>query len=400
MTELRPGDASLLRKVNTQVTLAALRRAGVATLTQLGRVTGLSRQTVEAVLDELGERGYVREVPPDEGVMGRPARRFGFRADAGYVVGVEVGGEAIVAALADLNGEVIAWERAEVSGDAAAHERLEAAERAALRCVDGAGVARRRIWTVAAGTSGIVDRTGRVSLSITLPGWTGVDLAGLAGRWFGCTALAANDANLAALAEHWRGSAQHAADVVYVLIGHRAGAGILIGGRLHPGRSGAAGEIGTLRQVGWEDAARELVKDASAAEVFEAALGVSATRCAGWTATPRTWPSAPRRSSWPSTPTCWSSAGVRARRRRAARTAAPAPGRAVRERAGGGDLHVRRRGGGDRRGTPGARPRRTRDPGALKAPAILRAPGHQKAPVILRAPGHQKAPVILRAPGH
>ncbi|MCK2219521.1 ROK family transcriptional regulator [Actinomadura sp. ATCC 31491] len=272
MTELRPGDASLLRKVNTQVTLRALRRAGVATLTQLGRVTGLSRQTVEAVLDELGERGYVREVPPDEGAMGRPARRFGFRADAGYVVGVEVGGEAMVAALADLNGEVIAWERAEVSGDAAAHVRLEAAREAALRVVDGAGVPRPHVWAVAAGTSGIVDRTGTVSLSITLPGWTGVDLAGLAGRWFGCAALAANDANLAALAEHWRGSAQHADDVVYVLIGHRAGAGVLIGGRLHPGRRGAAGEIGTLRQVGWEDAARELVKDAPAGEVFAAAL--------------------------------------------------------------------------------------------------------------------------------
>ncbi|TDE32050.1 ROK family transcriptional regulator [Nonomuraea mesophila] len=272
MTELRPGDASLLRKVNTRATLSALRREGVATLTQLGRITGLSRQTVEAVLDELGERGYVKEVPPDEGAMGRPARRFGFRADAGHVVGVEVGGDTIVAALADLGGEVIAWERAEVDADAAAHERLDAARRACLACVDGAGVARTRVWAVAAGTSGIVDRTGRVSLSITLPGWTGVDLAGLAGRWFGCTALAANDANLAALAEHWRGSAQHASDVVYVMMGRRVGAGILIGGRLHPGRAGAAGEIGTLRQVGWEDAARELVKGASAAEVFEAAL--------------------------------------------------------------------------------------------------------------------------------
>ncbi|MFI6627999.1 ROK family protein [Nonomuraea fuscirosea] len=272
MTELRPGDASLLRKVNTQVTLRALRREGVTTLTRLGRVTGLSRQTVEAVLDELGERGYVRELPPDEGVMGRPARRFAFRADAGHVVGVEVGGDAVVAALADLDGEVIAWERAAVSGDAAAHERLEAAGRTALKCVDGAGLARRRIWAVAAGTPGIVDRTGRVSLSITLPGWTGVDLAGLAGRWFGCTALAANDANLAALAEHWRGSARHVSDLVYVLLGHRAGAGILIGGRLHQGRRGAAGEIGTLRQVGWERAVRDLVEGGSAAEVFAAAL--------------------------------------------------------------------------------------------------------------------------------
>ncbi|RVX37853.1 putative NBD/HSP70 family sugar kinase [Nonomuraea polychroma] len=273
MTELGPGDASLLRKVNTQVTLKALRRAGVATLTQLSRITGLSRQTVEAVLDELAARGYVREVPPDEGVMGRPARRFAFRADAGHVVGVEVGGDGIVVALADLNGEVIAWRRAAVSVDAAAPERLEAARRTSLACVDDAGVARRQVWAVAAGTPGIVDRTGRVSLSLTLPGWTGVDLAGLAGRWFGGAALAANDANLAALAEHWRGSAQHASDVVYVLTGHRTGAGILIDGRLHTGRGGAAGEIGTLRQVGWEDAARELVKEAPASVVFEAALG-------------------------------------------------------------------------------------------------------------------------------
>ncbi|WP_328808964.1 ROK family protein [Nonomuraea montanisoli] len=271
MTELRPGDASLLRKVNTQVTLRALRREGVATLTRLGRITGLSRQTVEAVLDELGGRGWVREVPPDEGVMGRPARRFGFRADAGHVVGVDVGGDRILACLADLNGDVVAWERAGVPDDAPAPERLEAARRTSLACVDAAGVPRTRVLTVAAGTSGIVDRTGRVSLSTVLPGWTGVDLAGLAGRWFGCTGLAANDANLAALAEHWRGSAQHASDVVYVLAGHRLGAGILIGGRLHAGRSGAAGEIGALRQVGWDDAARELVKEAGAEEVFAAA---------------------------------------------------------------------------------------------------------------------------------
>ncbi|MFI9554958.1 ROK family transcriptional regulator [Nonomuraea endophytica] len=265
------GDASLLRRVNTQVTLNALRREGVATLTRLGRITGLSRQTVETVLDELAERGWVREIPPDEGVMGRPARRFGFRADAGYVLGVDIGANKILAALADLNGEVVSWHRVPVSDGAPAPERLEAARQAALACVDVAGVARTRVWAVCAGTSGVVDRSGRVSLSTVLPGWTGVDLAGLAGGWFGCKGLAANDANLAALAEHWRGSAQHAADVVYVLVGHRVGAGMLIGGRLHGGRTGAAGEIGALRQVGWEDAAAELDTHGEAAAVFKAA---------------------------------------------------------------------------------------------------------------------------------
>ncbi|WP_433511345.1 ROK family transcriptional regulator [Nonomuraea sp. CA-143628] len=260
-----------MRKVNTQATLSALRREGVSTLTRLGRITGLSRQTVETVLDELKDRGWVREVPPDEGVMGRPARRFAFRADAGYVVGVDVGHERIVVSVADLNGEVVACERAAVSERTAAPERLAAARRAALACVDGAGVSRTRVLAVSVGTPGVVDRSGRVSLSITLPGWTGVDLAGVAGRWFGCPAPAANDANLAALAEHWRGSAQHASDVVYILVGRWPGAAILIGGSLHRGRSGAAGEIGTLRQAGWATAAIELVKEGGAAEVFAAA---------------------------------------------------------------------------------------------------------------------------------
>ncbi|GAA4237239.1 putative NBD/HSP70 family sugar kinase [Streptosporangium album] len=271
MAEIRPGDPSLLRRVNTQATLRALRREGVTTLTRLGRITGLSRQTVEAVLEELGERGWVQESPPDGGAMGRPARRFRFRADAGHVLGVDVGANKILATLADLNGEVVATERATVSGDALAPERLERAERTALACVDRAGVPRTRVWAVTAGTSGIVDRSGRVSLSTVLPGWTGVDLASIAGRWLGCPGFAENDANLAMLAEHWRGSAQHAADVVYLLVGHRTGAGILIAGRLHRGRGGGAGEIGALRQVGWEDGSAELTKDADADQVFVAA---------------------------------------------------------------------------------------------------------------------------------
>jgi predicted NBD/HSP70 family sugar kinase len=264
-------DASLLRRVNTQVTLKALRVEGVATLTRLGRITGLSRQTVEAVLEELAGRGWVREIPPDGGAMGRPARRFGFRADAGFVAGVDISANKILVALGDLNGEVVAWERVSVSVEAPASERLEIARRATLACVDAAGVPRTRVWAVCAGTSGVVDRSGRVSLSLVLPGWTGVDLAGLTGGWFGCTGLAANDANLAARAEHWRGSAQHAADVVYVLADRQIGAGVLIDGHVHRGRTGAAGEIGALRQVGWGDAAGRLVAHRAAESVFAAA---------------------------------------------------------------------------------------------------------------------------------
>jgi predicted NBD/HSP70 family sugar kinase len=64
--------------------------------------------------------------------------------------------------------------------------------------------------------------------------------------------LVENDANLAAVAEHWKGAATGTDDVVFVLAGLSPGAGALIGGRLHRGFMGAAGEIGALHLLGQE----------------------------------------------------------------------------------------------------------------------------------------------------
>lgn len=59
-----------------------------------------------------------------------------------------------------------------------------------------------------------------------------------------------NDANAAAVAEHWKGAATDSDDIVFVLAGLSPGAGSLIGGRLHRGFGGAAGEIGALHLLG------------------------------------------------------------------------------------------------------------------------------------------------------
>ncbi|MFI0422077.1 ROK family protein [Spongiactinospora sp. 9N601] len=264
-------DVTLVRQVNTRVTLRALRAGGAPTLTELARATGLSRQTVETVLAELAGRGLAQEIPPSEGGPGRPARRFRFRADARYALGLDVGAHRVLALVTDLDGTVVATERAAVAADAPAAERLAALRAVAEACLTRAGIVRTRLGAVAAGTPGVVDRSGRVTVAGALPGWSGLDLAGVTGGWFGRPGFAGNDANLAAVAEHWRGAARHARDVVYILAGHRLGSGILIGGRPHLGRTGAAAEIGTLRLLGWEDAPAELTGEATADQIFAAA---------------------------------------------------------------------------------------------------------------------------------
>nr|BFD86099.1 ROK family transcriptional regulator [Streptomyces sp. Xyl84] len=253
MGRLTGGDPSLLRRINSAVVLHALRAADCATLTEITRLTGLSRPTVEGVVEDLMEAGLVAEKAAEEGAarrQGRPARRYRFRAEAGHLLGLEIGAHRVAALLSDLDGRVLGAQAKEVGEAADADERLERLRTAVAELLRRAGVPRSSLRAVGVGTPGIVEAGGVVRLGTALPGWTGLNLGERLGRSFRCPVLVENDANAAALAEHWKGAATASNDVVFVLAGLSPGAGSLIGGRLHRGFGGAAGEIGALHLLG------------------------------------------------------------------------------------------------------------------------------------------------------
>ncbi|GAA2643248.1 ROK family transcriptional regulator [Streptomyces lunalinharesii] len=255
MGRLTGGDPSLLRRINSAVVLHALRAADSPTLTDLVQVTGLSRPTVEGVVEGLIETGLVAEVPAEEGEarrQGRPARRFRFRTEAGHLLGIEIGPHRVAVLLADLDGRVMDAAHRAVSETAPADERLERVRAVVADLLRRTGVARSSLRAVGAAGPGIVEADGTVRLSTALPGWTGLPLGDRLRRSFRCPVLVENDANAAAVAEHWQGAATGSGDVVFVLAGLSPGAGALIGGRLHRGFGGAAGEIGALHLLGRE----------------------------------------------------------------------------------------------------------------------------------------------------
>ncbi|GAV43648.1 ROK family transcriptional regulator [Streptomyces acidiscabies] len=255
MGRLIGGDPSLLRRINSAVVLHALRAAERATLTEVTRVTGLSRPTVEGVVEDLIGAGLVVEEAADVTVVrrqGRPARRFRFRAEAGYLLGLDIGAHRVSAVVADLDGRVLGAQDRGVAESASAEERLERARTVVAELLRRAGVPRSALRAVGVGTPGIVETDGTVRLCAALPEWTGLRLGERLSRSFKCPVLVENDANAAAVAEHWKGAAVDSDDVVLVLAGLSPGAGSLIGGRLHRGYGGAAGEIGALHLLGRE----------------------------------------------------------------------------------------------------------------------------------------------------
>jgi glucokinase len=165
------------------------------------------------------------------------------------VLGIDIGARKVYALVADLDGEIAATVRhettARVRDDPDA--LLALVEAAATEALDEADVAPETLQAVGVGTPGVVDPgTGQVSLAPQLGGWDGIRLGPQLEPSFPCPVLVDNEVQLSVLAERWRGAAQEIDDVFYVQLGVGIGGGVLIGGEVYRGSSGAAGEIGYL----------------------------------------------------------------------------------------------------------------------------------------------------------
>jgi len=246
-------DSSAERHANTIKVLTALREGEGSRLAEFAQRTGLSRPTVDSILTDLGHLGWVEQHEPTDTAgtrqAGRPARTYRLNPDAGFVVGVDVGVNLLTAKVADITGTTRHAATHPIRRTASGAERLAATQSLVAETVAVLGVEPRETLAMSLGVPGIIDPSGRVTLSTVIPDWTGFHVEKHFGRWAGVPVSVANDANMATLAEHWLGAARLVDDVIYVLAGRRTSAGIIVDGRLHVGRHGAAGEIGSIPEL-------------------------------------------------------------------------------------------------------------------------------------------------------
>lgn len=244
---LRTGDQALVRQINTALVLDVLRRRAPISRASLSQITGLNKSTISDLIADLQTRRFVRALGSHSAGPGRPGTLLELNPGAGMLIAAEIAVEHVAVALADF-GPTILWQAHSRLLPDDDHMRIVGRLLELLRAAVGRSITLGvPLLGIAVGVPGIVEQqSGRVALAPNL-GWRDQPLRDvLEHERFGAPVFVDNEANLAALGEHYFGAAQGCAEMLYLSIGVGLGGGIIRDGRLYRGVSGGAAEFGHM----------------------------------------------------------------------------------------------------------------------------------------------------------
>jgi predicted NBD/HSP70 family sugar kinase len=241
-----PAGPQLIRAMNERLLLGLIRDGGKVSRADLARLSRLSKPTVSLALSNLERAGLARASGVRTGVPGPAAVLYEVRPEAGFVLALDIGSQFLRGAICDLAGTVRARSALPVKA-ATSHGLVAELGELAGKLRAEAGLRAADISQTVLGSPGVYDpRRDALTLAGALPGWDQPIVLDELRRTFGDSLMIENDADAAALAERVHGHGRDVDSFAFVSIGTGIGMGLVLGGKLHRGAHGAAGEIGFL----------------------------------------------------------------------------------------------------------------------------------------------------------
>ncbi len=162
-----------------------------------------------------------------------------------YIVGVDLGGTTVKIGLFEKEQLLEKWEiptRTEENGKYI----LEDIAKSIREELNKRRIYNEQVQGVGMCVPGAVTEDGMVNKCVNL-GWDRVNADDILSEYLGGIKVkVANDANVAALGEMWKGGGKGFKNVVMVTLGTGVGGGVIIDGKIHNGSFGACGEIGHM----------------------------------------------------------------------------------------------------------------------------------------------------------
>lgn len=241
------GDQALVRQINLSLIMHILRTQAPISRAALSQATKLNKTTVSNLINELNAHGFVRELGMLSSGTGRPATLLTLNPAAGYILSCEIGVDFLEVLVTDFAPEVIWQVKEPTSPDASQGVIFEHMLALLHQAIEKGKSAANNLLGIAVGVPGMVDHTTGTLLFAPNLKWRNVPLLTmLEQESFGAPIFVDNEANMAALGEHYFGAAQGYSDILYLSGNVGLGGGFLRNGLLCRGANGVAAEYGHM----------------------------------------------------------------------------------------------------------------------------------------------------------
>ena len=168
--------------------------------------------------------------------------------DQDIVIGIDLGGTNVRSAVVDPQGQVSHNAKIRVAGSGSAEDVIDRIAECVHITMDGCG--RDAVWGIGVGTPGlIIYETGTIVYAPNVPGWVDFPLQSRLEERLGLPVTIENDANAAAIGEHWVGGGAGVRNMICITLGTGVGGAIILDNRIWRGTNGAGGEIGHMTVV-------------------------------------------------------------------------------------------------------------------------------------------------------
>jgi predicted NBD/HSP70 family sugar kinase len=241
----RPNRHKLIRRHNESLVLNVIgssdQPVGNATIVDQ---TGLSRPTVNVLIDDLCNTGLIQEAGIRTGVVGRPASLVELNLEFAAVAAIAVDSTSITVAISDLTAHIRCEVRQTLRKSASI---VDAIDKLLDDCLVQSGFNSNRIRAYCVSEPGVASSTGVPrALAPNVPELDDAWLQRRLNSRNSAPILFENDVNLAAIGEQRFGIAKGEPSFAFLLIDTGIGMGLMVNGNVWRGVKGAAGEAGYL----------------------------------------------------------------------------------------------------------------------------------------------------------
>ncbi|PYE86340.1 ROK family transcriptional regulator [Phyllobacterium leguminum] len=246
----RPDD---VRRQNRKLVLAAIRRKGALSRTDITMATGLSASTVSAIVAGLVSEGVLLESRDGDGGpirRGRPQVTLMPNPDIARVGVVNLSLNRITVALVDYAGGIVADETADVPTRSASGGDLMAEIGAMLRRqLQSTAGNSGRLMHIAMAVQGVTDAAGETLLWAPIMEERNIGFGPALARAFGVPVAMANDCAMLAEALRWTAPERYGGDFAAILLSYGIGMGLYLKGQPFSGSRSSAAEFGHMAHM-------------------------------------------------------------------------------------------------------------------------------------------------------